>query len=74
MVLKWTKMTSSVFECSLRKMTKNIVHVTGAGTASLLHVSVTVTCASDSYVAIAAYTELNWMVVARKVVMRCGIS
>lgn len=60
MVLKWTKMTSSVFERSLRKMTENIVHVTGAGTASLLRVSVIVTCALDSYIAIAAYSDVTW--------------
>lgn len=60
MVLKWTKRTPSVFERSLRQITKDIVPVTGAGTISTLCVSVIVTCAPDSYIVIAAHSSVTW--------------
>lgn len=77
MVLKWTKRTPSVFECSLRQMTKDIVPVTGAGTASTLRVSVIANLCSGLLhcysCSLKCYMELNWMVVACRVVTRCGI-
>lgn len=52
-------MTRSVFECSLRQMTKDVVPAIGAGTASMLCVLVIVAFAPDSYIVIAAHSSVT---------------